>query len=186
MIDEAEGLTAIPGRYQQRGSGEYVLCADCNSLLGRLYVPAYSEFAWAVASKLSEAPETVAAMQDISDPDTWPTFSIEFRSSGESDWQGLYPSRIARQALWMLLGVSPPRFPAHRAQLVSLVLDRNERSVPDGIRLGFCFYLSDVARIHGVAGIADLRTGERRVMAEVSHPPLSWVLIVNGPAFLMG
>jgi hypothetical protein len=58
-------------------------------------------------------------------------------------------------------------------------MDPDETSIPNGVRLGMCFYIADMARIYGVAGIANTDSGKQMVLSEVSFPPLSWVLVVN-------
>lgn len=180
-LKQGEGIVAKPGKFQQRGAGVKALCADCNSLLGARYVPEYSAFVDAVVRTMAKQRIDFEELQRIDDLDALPTFAIEFRgddSSGSGDH--VYPMRIARQALSMLLVMAPPDFPDTRPALVDLVLDPAATDLPKDVRLGFCFFVADVVRSIGKAAIADLDSQVVRVFAEVSHPPLSWVIVTNG------
>jgi hypothetical protein len=140
-----------------------------------------------IALTLEERYDELAAMRSLRDLNARPTYRFEVKRREKGVPGGeLYPMRIARQALSMVLVVSPPGYPKERSQLVKLVLNPAENAVPIGVRLGFCFYVGQLARTYGYAGAADLETGELRVMTEVSHPPLSWIMAVGGTSLPSG
>jgi hypothetical protein len=173
-ILEGEGLIATPGAFQQRGAGGYYLCGPCNHLLGRSYVPAYQEFVGLCARGLFEA----GASANLNENNGYNTFRLRMES-GE-DPLVLYPSRIVKQALAMLLCVASPGFAESRQDLRDLITNRDAVGLPDDMRVGFCFFLGDQARSGGPWGQINTSDGTSLVAIEVAFPPMAWLLALSG------
>lgn len=169
---DGEGLVAVPGRYQQRGAGGYLLCADCNNLCGRQYVRSYSDFAAVCALALRR----ISGLETLADQLSFPYFEGELGFPEDSE-DYIYPGRVAKQAVAMLLCAAGPDMAAEQPELREYVLNRSA-PLPDGVQLGFCLLLGDTARSGSMSTID--RSGEVFLGVEVSFSPLAWVLCLQG------
>ena len=171
---EGEGIVERPGAFQQRGAGDYYLCAECNNLLGRLYVPAYQQFVGLCARGLFEA----GASADLNENNGDNTFHLWME--GGEDPLVLYPARIVKQALAMLLCVAAPGFAAERPDLRGLISDRDAVGLPEDMRVGFCFFLGNQTRSGGPWGQLNTDDGTSLVAVEMAFPPMAWLLALSG------
>lgn len=180
-IVDGEGLVTTPGRFQQRGAGDYYLCAQCNNLLGRQYVPAYLRFVSLLAGALSQ----VGEFEDVNDRDEPTHFRCRLESTDEAQLE-VFPGRVVKQVVAMMLCVAMPGFANKREDLRRYVLDRDSTFLPGDVHVGFCFYLGNQARFGGPWAQMDIANGTMTVAIEVAFPPMAWLMTLSGAALPAG
>lgn len=170
-ILRSSNVSVFPKRgskIQQRGSGVYVLCDECNRLLShRGYVEEYREFVWAAATAMGEfgggLPDNEVFPQDV-----------------HLQVERLSPGLIIRQALAMLICASgSAQLTSVFPQLRECVLDMKPVDLPIGMSLHLGLVAGPRGRLcYPVVAIdRDARTWE--VVMEATFAPFSWLLRVS-------
>jgi hypothetical protein len=116
MLDRGS-LDDLRWRKQQRGAGDYTLCAKCNSLTGHWYGAAFANWA-------HQGMEVAKATQG------YPTLIYRFN---------IFPLRVLKQVVCMLFTANGPLFRLAHPDLVKLVLNRDDNYLPPNVRL-YAFY----------------------------------------------
>jgi hypothetical protein len=153
---------------QQRGSGFYLLCGDCNSLLSNLgYVDEYRELVGATAQAMVD----YVAQQPDEDV---------FTGSVALNVQNLRPGLIVRQALAMIMCASgSARFSDLFPDLRDCVLAGTPTALPLGMSLHLAVAVGPRGRLVYPVGAVDHAAGQWQVLMDASFAPLSWVLRVS-------
>jgi hypothetical protein len=153
---------------QQRGSGFYVLCEDCNPLLSNSgYVDEYRKLVGAT----SQAMLNYVGQQ--SEEDVFPNHV-------RVGVQGLRPGRIVRQALAMVMcATGSARFSDLFPSLRACILDGTPTEMPLGMSLHLAVAVGPRGRLVCPVGAVDYAAGEWQVLTDASFAPLSWVLRVS-------
>lgn len=153
---------------QQRGSGFYVLCRECNSLLNdRGYVEEYRQFVGGVAQSMVEFvgqhPETEVFPQRV-----------------RLEVENLRPGRIVRQALAMVICASgSANLTCLVPTLRECVLDGATRELPLGMSLHLAVAVGPRGRFVPPIVSVDRGAATWQVLTEATFAPLSWVLRVS-------
>lgn len=157
---------------QQRGSGAYSLCEECNNLTGRLYVPELSAWVRSGANALFGEPDLAARYRDHART-VYAAMKI----------QGCKPGRFAKQVATMLLAMSPPELGDRFPGLRRYARDPDALGLPDELELYLVLYAGPRGRYAaGVAqGSGDLLSGESEVhlIYELAAAPFAYILSVD-------
>lgn len=153
---------------QQRGSGLYALCRDCNSALSNLgYVDEYREMVGATAQAM------VDYVGQQPDEDV-------FTGRVGLNVQNLRPGRIIRQALAMIMCANgSARFSDLFPDLRDCILAGTPTALPLGMSLHLAVAVGPRGRLVYPVGAVDYAAGTWQVLIDASFAPLSWVLRVS-------
>lgn len=153
---------------QQRGSGFYLLCENCNPLLSNLgYVEEYRQLVGSTAQAM------VDHVGQQADEDVF-TDRVRLTVSD------LRPGRIVRQALAMILCASgSARFSDLFPALRECVMKGTPAELPLGMSLHLAVAVGPRGRLVCPVGAVDHAAGEWQVLLEASFAPLSWILRVS-------
>ncbi len=151
----------IAGRKAQRGAGKYSLCEKCNNATGSWYGGAYVEWAR-------------RGMQLLANSNCELSLAYPYE---------IYPLRCIKQIATMFLSACGPEFHKAHPDLVRFVLNKELRSIPQGIRI-YAYLLdlrqTSVFRQSGITGRATLGSGQVQSFAEIAFPPFGFVLSPRG------
>jgi hypothetical protein len=154
---------AFAGKAHQRGVGAYTLCGPCNSNTGSWYGNAYVELAR-------------QGMQYLQKARSAGVFYLPFR---------IKPLRVIKQIICMFACANGPEFRRTKPELTHFVLNREERHLPDEVRV-FAFYsIGDRSRSSGLAGLLTglgTSASKRHLLSETTFPPFGFVLSLDSPA----
>lgn len=160
---------------QRRGSGFHLLCKECNELLSNLgyvegYVQLVSETAHAMAHFIGDLDEREALPDKV---------RLQVKE--------LYPGRIVRQALAMVMCASgSPHFGAVFPDMRDCVMSGTPTILPIGMSLHLAIVAGPRGRLVPPIVAADRAAGEWQVLLEATFAPLSWVLrLSNSPPNLL-
>lgn len=112
------GPEDIPERPKRQGGVRFPsLCGRCNNTFGQWYVPALNEWYWGGEYLLRQMKETGLDAA---------TFS----------GRNVYPLRIMKAIIAMFMAVNPERFRSEPqgAELARLLLDKQAKGLPEGVR----------------------------------------------------
>jgi len=151
---------------EQRGAGDHLLCDRCNSrVCGRWYVPELCKWVRAVASRWDSLPAGAG-------PEVVVTIGL----------RRVYPARVAKQVIAMLLATTPAGFSSGHPELQRLVLKRHARGLPERYQLYLSLFNGDVARETGLYHAFNAFDGRALAAIELSYPPFSYLLTIDeGP-----
>lgn len=162
------------GRVIQGGVRGYTICGECNNLTGARYGREYQEWArWGIAALRS----TGMTPAEIDEVVGYPTVDVGFRD--------VYPGRFIRQVLSLMLSISgSPALGERYPDVRDLVLAGAPRALPEPLRIYFNLYADGRSRIaggpNGHAWFSHEEDVWRRIL-KVSFPPLSTILLIEGP-----
>ena len=165
-----DGLLA-GGRIEQRGAGDYTLCAECNNNTGSWYGTELRRAAASAVRLLRDAP------LDEFDAKLEPTWAeVAFR--GGEGHPRPHPLRFIKQVVTMLLATSPPELSTTHPELGDFVRDREAVGLPDRFQFYLALFAGPFARSTGVAA---RMTPEGRVdtLVEVAFPPFAYVMTID-------
>src|SRR6185437_5891809 len=92
-----------------------------------------------------------------------------------------------KQAVVMILAINGAEFARRQEALREFVLDRDRTGLPERYRVYLVLYRGPFARMVGLAGSLDARSGRQDMLTEVAHPPFAVVLTVDSePGLLLG
>jgi hypothetical protein len=161
----AEGKWTKKGKQQQRGAGEYTLCASCNNNTGSWYGGEYVEWAKRAFQMLARVPRGAFADAGV--------VPLTFTR--------VKPLRFIKQAITMIFSANSPEFAEKNPDLVRFVL--NNRAL--GLAPVYDVYLTLLhgahSRMSGVSGIARFDKGDAVIMSEVAHPPFGILMTFDSP-----
>lgn len=160
----------IKGQIVQGGSGRFALCADCNNFTGSKYAAEYVEWARVAAAYLRRfEPMAQFAQQQ---------FSIRTGSFGIG---GVYPLRMAKQMVAMMMATSGPGLSTANPELRDFVLDEKLVGLSPKYRLYLSLFNDRKSRSSGVTGSVNVRTGGTTVGCEIAHFPFACALTLDEP-----
>lgn len=175
---EAQEIAQFPSQgvvIQQRGSGFYLLCKECNELLSNLkYVDEYRELVAATSQGM------VDLIGDLPEHEGLPE-KIRLRV------EKLRPGRIVRQALAMVMCASAsPYFGTLFPNLRDCVMNGTPTEFPLGMTLHLAVVAGPRGRLVPPIVAIDHAAKEWQVLLEATFAPLSWVLrLSNSPPNLL-
>jgi len=157
----------VQGQLQQRGSGAWITCADCNAKSGRWYVREYAQWVERgvdVLSKLGDA--------DAQDARTDPRIiAVPF--------EGVRPLLFLKQVVYMILAVNGAGFSTAHPDLRRFVLNRDATGMSDACHFYLALTWGPGSRFVGITG-AGGRNGVS-LLSEVAFPPFSCVMCLEQP-----
>ena len=160
------------GRIEQRGAGDYTLCAQCNNNTGAWYGTELRRAAASAARLLRDAP------LDELDAKLEPTWAeIAFR--GGDGRPRPHPLRFMKQIVTMLLATSPPELSEAYPELGDFVRDRGAVGLPDRFQFYLALFAGPLARSTGAAVRLDAESGRVDTLVEVAFPPFAYVMTVD-------
>lgn len=154
-------MTGTKKIYQQRGSGDYTLCTECNSNTGSWYGAEYVDFTRALYRFCG----TVAP------------------GSGVSVIIRMRPLRVLKQILTMFCSACGPRFAERQSTIRRYLLNKDSRYYPHGIQLWaglFDVHHSQLSRQQGLSGLISEGHEDPIYLAEISYPPFVYVMTTEG------
>ncbi len=125
------------GRFeiQQRGTGYYALCEECNNTRGGAwYVPEFERWVGVGAELIRGVPDAAPSGGVVA----------------TARLQHLRPALFAKQLVMMLLTINGPEFGEEYPELRAFVLDRDARGLPPRHRLFLSLFRGDVGRWAGL------------------------------------
>ncbi len=152
-------------RQLQQGVGAYVLCADCNSRAGSLYVNEY-------ASWVASVSDFLAANFAVLPPTEPLPESVSFRIHGR-------PGRVIRQAISMILAVSGGPFMAGKYPELAALAEGGNAQPPPHVRMYLTLAVGSRGRLVPPMAAVDIQAGTCRVITEVAFSPFAWLLCVG-------
>lgn len=155
------------GRVQQRGNGDYALCADCNNRTGRWYV---RELRGWVQRGLS-------VLRECEDPDS---LDADPRPHGITvSFDGVRPLLFLKEIASMLLTINGPQFGGVNAALRGFVLDRERTGLPEHYHFYLTLYQGPAARYVALSGKMNLSTQQALTVTEIAFPPFAYSLVLG-------
>ncbi len=172
-----DGIMTEPsaGTYIQGGLSGYVLCTSCNNFTGTNYVRAYQEWVREAAGCIFHIHDNQLSLDEIDALDGHHPVDATFRQA--------YPARFIRQVIAMMLCISGgPDLSTRYPDLRELALGGTPRQLPDPLKIYLDLYAGPVARFAGGKfGQGIIRNGVPRWILQLSFPPLSLLMILDGP-----
>lgn len=146
----------------QKGAGGYVYCSNCNSLLGRKYVPEYSMWARAFARHVVDTPAEAAGYTYV-----------------EATLPRACPGAFARQVAAILLPLCGQRYAGNDPDLAAAI--QGDSRLPN-TRLFAMLYRGPLVRHVGASTRLTRQTAgySTMVLAEVAFPPFALTAILDG------
>ena len=163
------------GTQIQGGSSGYMLCESCNNFTGTRFGREYQEWALRAAGSISHIHNNQRSLEEIDELDGHNPVDATFRA--------VYPGRFIRQVISMMLCISGgPELSTRYPDLRELVLGGEPRTLPDPLKIYLDFYAGPVSRFAGgTYGQGIIRDDVLRWVLQLSFPPLSLVMILDGP-----
>lgn len=160
------------GRIEQRGAGDYTLCAECNNNSGSWYG---SELRYATASAARLLREAPLVEFDAKPEPTWAEIGFLQSEAQPSP----HPLRFIKHVVTMLLATSPPELSTTHPELGDFVREREAIGLPDTFQFYLALYAGPLARSTGIATRADFATGRIDTLVEVAFPPFAYVMAID-------
>ena len=188
---DVQGLKYVS---QQKGSGKYSLCEECNNNTGTWYGNTYKEFTYVIAEAFAQR-----LKEDIKG------ISVE----------GIYGARLIKQIISMFCSVNDHRFllgylNPHQAddaqshsplfqtlvgaqmalynaaflmeELRAFVLNKDAKGL-DKSKFKICMYATEskMLKTNGLSSVLNLPENSFVVLSEITVPPLGFILYINPP-----
>ena len=150
-------VSGIKGEIQQRGSGGYFICESCNNFTGLYYVKSFISF-----SKIGV--EEIVKQKPIGKD----FIEIEFKD--------VYPLNFLKEIVAMFLVSNNPEFSGKNKLLRDFVLEKENKTIPDSIRISMYANFGIVLKKVGVTGILYTDTKIQRLVSEIVTIPFGFVL----------
>jgi hypothetical protein len=146
---------------QQRGAGDYTLCAHCNNTTGHQYGGAYVDWARDAVELVQRAVDGMA-------------LAYPFR---------MYPLRVIKQVLATFFSVNPPEFQYEVRYLRHLVLSKRATGLPPDIQIYAGYTKGPYTRSASKSGLLNQRGGASSLYAfsEFTFPPFVFVMTFASP-----
>lgn len=157
------------GRIQQRGSGYYALCGDCNNRTGR----------WYVRELAGWVHRGVAFLREYEDPDVLDADPLPRGVTVGFD--GVRPLLFLKEVVSMLLTINGSQFGEANADLREFVLDRSRQGLPERYRFYLTLLEGPNARYAGLTGKSNLSTHQSLLVTELAYPPFAYSLVIGEP-----
>lgn len=162
---------------QQRGSGAYALCEDCNNLAGRLYVPELRKWVHMGTTVLFGDGGLADQFRDVRQ-----TAYAQVRL------QDCSPARFVKQAVTMLLAMSPPDLGDRHPQLRTFVKEPDALGLPSNLQLYLALFAGPNGRYAG--GASTIRSfattgAEIHHVYELAYPPFAYILSLDEPSLVI-
>lgn len=160
------GPDEIPkGKVQQKGSGGYTLCENCNNLTGAWYAKQFINWCY----------------QGI---------DILIKSEGKPSLTHLYnlfPLPILKEIIAMFLSVNSIEFRNKHEELAKFVLNKEKKYLPPEYQFYIYFNISNFNRMIGMTGKIHyldetLNSSKLILMSEITYPPFGYVFTYNSPS----
>lgn len=140
------------GKLNQGGLGYYSLCQECNSFLGRTYVPAYSVLVNIGMDILSK----------------YNVNFIHFTAENQ------FPLKILKQVLSMFICINEPWYTETYPEILNFVKNPNETNLPEKYKI--YTYLNNEGQIRNWGWTM---TNIHGVICELTFPPFGFVLQID-------
>jgi 5-methylcytosine-specific restriction endonuclease McrA len=169
-LERGEDGLLSGGRIEQRGAGDYTLCAECNSNTGSWYG---NELRRAASSGVVILRQLPLDQLDAKLESTW--VSLSFREGKARP----HPLRLIKQIITMLLATSPVELSIAHPELGDFVRTREATGLPARFQFYLALFAGPLARSTGVAQRIDLAAGRMDTLVEVAFPPYAYVLTID-------
>ena len=155
------------GRIQQRGSGYYAACQNCNNKTGHWYVRPYLDWVRRGVDVLGRF-----AHPDRLDRDP----QLHHVTAA---FTGMRPLPFLKQVAYMHLVVNGWEFARRNVALRDFVLAREATGLPDRYHFHLGLIYGPSARHVGIGAKYSLETDTSAVLSEIAFPPFSYVLRIG-------
>jgi hypothetical protein len=170
--DWLERVKTGRGRFeiQQRGTGYYALCVECNSTRGGTwYVPEFERWVGVGAELLRGVPDDAPNNGGV---------------VATAQLQHLRPALFAKQVVMMPLTINEPALGVEYPELREFVLHRNARGLPTRHRLFLSLFRGDVARWAGLYVAMQVDSfGQPKLppilATDLLYPPFAYTLTID-------
>jgi hypothetical protein len=171
-LRRGEGGQLEGGRVEQRGAGDFTLCADCNNRTGSWYGNELGRAARSAAGILRQLPlEQLDSQLEF----TWADVGFQQSQTGP------HPLRLIKQIVTMLLATSPPELSLAHPQLGEFVLDRDRTGLPERFQFYLALFVGPLARSTGIVSRLDVERARADILVEVAFPPYAYVMTIDSP-----
>jgi hypothetical protein len=153
-----EELTHPTGGISRRGAGAYTLCESCNSKTGAWYGKGYTNWAYE-GFRLLEHTRRAPSMCHL--------------------FLG-HPLQIIKQIACMFFSANPPHFREVNSTLSRWILTPKEKYWPSEAKVFVGLLDGKSSRSHPVAGLGHLDSSSINIFSEISFPPFSYILALQG------
>lgn len=166
-------LRLVGGTPGQGGMWGYTLCKACNDLTGHWYGAEYRGWAVRAAKMLAQIPATVAERDDDPVP-----YGVSFALGGNTD-RGVAPGSFIRQVLSCMCSLSSGWDLAGRNPSIREIVIDGACATLTQVRVFLKFCWGPQSRLVGPQLVCDAETGEWAWVMEMSHAPLSLLLVLE-------
>lgn len=163
MVSRKQAWERMPGdpmpkgREQQRGMGEYSLCAKCNSRVGRWYGDAFVKFVYQAASLL-EASEGK------------PTLIHRYHC---------FPLRVIKQIVAMFFSVNGSWLRESHPELETFILWRWQQHLSPRYRIFLYYNYEGEIRMEPFMGKLHILSSTKQHLSEITFPPLGYMFTID-------
>ena len=91
----------------------------------------------------------------------------------------LFPLSIVKHIITMFFSVNSNTFRKFHPELVSFILNKQERNLSPKYRIYVYYNLSSLMRFHGAHVSGDIFKGKLRTFSEITYPPFGYVMTFN-------
>lgn len=149
-------IEACSGKINQRGSGAYTLCQQCNSQTGSWYGQEYVKVAkhfMPIVIQSSFFDEAYTTLQ-------------------------MHPLRFLKQIFVMFCSVNPPEFSASRTYLIRYLLNKQSQAIPDELDVWMGIFDIEASRACRSTALTQAVhvSGHSQRFSEITHPPFVFVM----------
>ena len=170
LLTEPSGGTLIQG-----GLSGYMLCESCNNFTGRKFGREYQEWVGRAAASISWIHNNQRTLEELD--------SLHGHNPVDATFREVYPGRFVRQVISMMLCLSGgPELGDRYPDLRELTLGGEPRALPNPLKIYLEFYVGPSVRFAGGQhGQGIIRDEEIRWILQLAFPPLSLLMILDGP-----
>lgn len=160
VVNKSLGERPTKYRVSQRGSGNHTLCEKCNSKTGNWYAKHYAYWCF-------------QAMELLLKTRGRPTLLYPYR---------IFPLAVFKQIMAMFCSINGPGFAERNHDLMEFLLCKERIYLnPKFSVFAYLNVEGEARRRAGITGIGEVLNGKGfKLISEISHPPLGFVLALDG------
>jgi len=147
----------IPSSKEQKGAGSHTLCPKCNNDTGSWYGGSFVQWSY-------------QAMRILRYTSAKPSLIYPFQ---------IFPLRVFKQIICLFMSANGPDFRDQHPSLEAFVLNKEKRFLNDNIKIFTYYNPTRIGRQSGVVTKMDFSTFTSNTFAEVSFPPLGYIMTID-------
>jgi hypothetical protein len=157
-IESKDPFSTNPkGIIKQGGTGNYSLCGDCNSFLGRTYVNSYTAWVYSGIQLLNS---------NLESPFSFVLHNIE-------------PLKILKEILSMFISIEDEDFYKNDKELCDFVRNPTSNNLPEKYQLYIHLFNEGKIFYFPFSVVGNFKTGSIIPCSEITFPPFGYVLTIN-------